>query len=284
MDLYSSGLTIGDLAKRTGIGLSTLRAWERRHGFPVPQRLPSGHRRYVEADVEGLLAVVRDRAAGSTLESALSRARARRQAPRSSVFATVRETLPEVAPVSLSHAAMFAVSRAIEDEAAVRADAPIFVGSFQMPHHWRRTKPTWRRLADRSHAVVAVAAQMRNRAGSSLYEVGLPARHPMAQEWAVICDSPSFAACLVGVERPARDDGGRVFEALWTVDPAGVREAARTAAAVASSVGGPFPPAAADRLREPPVATYDTVRAANALMNRALVYLDRRSPRSSGIV
>jgi methanogenic corrinoid protein MtbC1 len=39
-------LTIGALAAATGIPVETLRTWERRYGFPVAQRKPSGHRVY----------------------------------------------------------------------------------------------------------------------------------------------------------------------------------------------------------------------------------------------
>ena len=44
------GLAIRDLVARTGVEQGTLRMWERRHGFPVPERLASGHRRYSERD------------------------------------------------------------------------------------------------------------------------------------------------------------------------------------------------------------------------------------------
>ncbi|MCC7137673.1 MAG: MerR family DNA-binding transcriptional regulator [Planctomycetes bacterium] len=47
-------LSIGDLAEATGLGVETLRAWERRYGRPVPLRLPSGHRRYRADDVPWL--------------------------------------------------------------------------------------------------------------------------------------------------------------------------------------------------------------------------------------
>lgn len=280
MDLYNAGLTIGELSKRTGVGVTTLRAWERRHGFPVPQRLPSGHRRYAEGDAEAVRAVVRERANGATLESALARARDRSLAPRRSVFATLQAALPGTAPVVLSRTGMLAVSRAIEDEAAVRADDPVFFGMFQESKHWRQTKPVWRRIAARSSAVIALAAGLRGSAGPLLHEVAIPADHPVAQEWAVICDSPSFAACLVGVERPSRQ-GDRIFEALWTVDPMAVREAARTASAVAAAVATQLPQHVDQRLAQPASVTYDAIRAANALMNRSLVYLDRRA--SSGI-
>lgn len=39
-------LSVGKVAKETGISPDTLRIWERRYGCPVPYRLPSGHRRY----------------------------------------------------------------------------------------------------------------------------------------------------------------------------------------------------------------------------------------------
>ena len=39
---------------RTGIGQHTLRAWERRFGFPAPLRLPSGHRRYTDDQIARL--------------------------------------------------------------------------------------------------------------------------------------------------------------------------------------------------------------------------------------
>jgi DNA-binding transcriptional MerR regulator/methanogenic corrinoid protein MtbC1 len=39
-------LSIGALARATGIAVETLRTWENRYGFPVPERKPSGHRVY----------------------------------------------------------------------------------------------------------------------------------------------------------------------------------------------------------------------------------------------
>jgi DNA-binding transcriptional MerR regulator/methylmalonyl-CoA mutase cobalamin-binding subunit len=47
-------LSIGALAKATGIPVETLRTWESRYGFPVPERKPSGHRVYPLASVARL--------------------------------------------------------------------------------------------------------------------------------------------------------------------------------------------------------------------------------------
>jgi MerR family transcriptional regulator, light-induced transcriptional regulator len=47
-------LSIGALARATGIAVETLRTWESRYGFPVPERKPSGHRVYPVAAVPKL--------------------------------------------------------------------------------------------------------------------------------------------------------------------------------------------------------------------------------------
>jgi DNA-binding transcriptional MerR regulator len=47
-------LSIGALSTATGIPVDTIRTWERRYGFPVPQRKPSGHRVYALATVPRL--------------------------------------------------------------------------------------------------------------------------------------------------------------------------------------------------------------------------------------
>lgn len=50
---------MGAVTRRTGIGEHTLRAWEKRFGFPTPLRLESGHRRYTAAQVRQLLLISR---------------------------------------------------------------------------------------------------------------------------------------------------------------------------------------------------------------------------------
>jgi DNA-binding transcriptional MerR regulator len=46
--------SIAAVSKLTGISCHTLRVWERRYGFPVPVRSPSGHRRYDCVQVQKL--------------------------------------------------------------------------------------------------------------------------------------------------------------------------------------------------------------------------------------
>lgn len=44
-------LSIGDICSETGLSADVIRVWERRYGFPLPMRLPSGHRRYRREDL-----------------------------------------------------------------------------------------------------------------------------------------------------------------------------------------------------------------------------------------
>jgi Hg(II)-responsive transcriptional regulator len=60
-------MKIGELAQRAGVGIDTVRYYERQGLLPAPQRQASGYRRYEEADVERLCFVRRAKALGFTL-------------------------------------------------------------------------------------------------------------------------------------------------------------------------------------------------------------------------
>jgi hypothetical protein len=57
-------LSIAEVERETGLGKDTLRAWERRYGFPVPQRDASGIRGYPRALVDRLALIRRALLAG----------------------------------------------------------------------------------------------------------------------------------------------------------------------------------------------------------------------------
>jgi len=57
-------LAIGALARATGIPVETLRTWESRYGFPVPERRPSGHRVYPVSTVPRLRRIAQALALG----------------------------------------------------------------------------------------------------------------------------------------------------------------------------------------------------------------------------
>ncbi|MEY2581488.1 MAG: hypothetical protein QOE09_1337 [Ilumatobacteraceae bacterium] len=67
------GMRVGELARRTGVGVSTLRAWESRFRFLQPERSSAGQRLYTEADVERVQAVLRLVGEGLTLAASITR-------------------------------------------------------------------------------------------------------------------------------------------------------------------------------------------------------------------
>ena len=67
-------------AELLGVSASTLRTWERRYGFPAPQRSAGGHRLYDTADIEALRAAYAETGHAA---SAVELARRRGPAPAS---------------------------------------------------------------------------------------------------------------------------------------------------------------------------------------------------------
>lgn len=58
---------IAAVSKLTGVSCHALRIWERRYGFPIPHRSPSGHRRYDTEQVNTLLRLLRLSESGRTM-------------------------------------------------------------------------------------------------------------------------------------------------------------------------------------------------------------------------
>jgi DNA-binding transcriptional MerR regulator len=68
------------------VASNTLRAWERRFGFPEPERSPGGHRFYSHGEVAALRAALRE---GLSISSAISHARAALAADTESLVAAL---------------------------------------------------------------------------------------------------------------------------------------------------------------------------------------------------
>jgi len=64
-------LSIGAVARQTGINADTLRKWGLRYGFPQPLRSESGRRMFQETDVQKIHAVVREIAQGQRVRHAI---------------------------------------------------------------------------------------------------------------------------------------------------------------------------------------------------------------------
>jgi DICT domain-containing protein/predicted DNA-binding transcriptional regulator AlpA len=284
-------LSIGALAERTGVPSATLRSWEARYGFPRPIRERGGHRRYPESEVAAVLRVLHHREAGYALEAAVRLAATESRRPQS-VYAELRRRHPELAPRALSKDTLVALSRAIEDECCARAEEPFLFGAFQKQRFLRQAYGRWVELARTARAAVVfadlpTAAAPTTGAGApgTLVEVALPREAALNREWLIVCDAPDLPACLAAVERPGQGDGAdarRRFDAVWTVDPAVVRHAARVAAGIADELRPGWRPDGVTGLSglagledEPPGASAD-LRRATDLLSRMVEYVDAR--------
>ncbi len=224
MNLDTS-LTIGELARRTDLPVATLRAWERRHGYPQPFRLPSGHRRYDEAAVSVLRLAAERRRDGMPVAQALERAGARPSSAVHSVRSLLGDLQPAVAPVP----SLLAVSRAIEDAAAEQGGPTVLIGAFQRPRVWQRSARRWGDIAETTLVTLALAPGLRSCADGRLWTAPVPPELALADEWVVICDGPRVSACVVAREHTDYTSAPhRRFEAVWSTDPHVVRHVARS--------------------------------------------------------
>src|ERR1700753_2163593 len=177
-------MTIGELADRSGLPAATLRSWEARHGFPRPQRMATGHRRYREDDLALVAEVQRQRAAGLSLPAAIAQVSAGRPAEDPSMFASLRRRHPGLQPTVMGKAALLALTWAIEDEYCARAERAILFGGFEDQRVSRRSQDRWNELA-RPAELVVVFAGFPAAAGADgePRQVPVPPEAPMRREW-----------------------------------------------------------------------------------------------------
>ena len=274
--MSSELLTIGQMARRTGVSVPTLRAWEDRHGFPRPVRLGSGHRRFTEADCRVVGEVVRLRAAGLSLEGAIARATSEVERPLASLFASLRARRPELAPWLVRKRSLVRISRAIEDECLARGEQGVLLGGFQEERHYRASEQRWRELARTAAAALALADfELVAEPPGGPVELPLEPASPLHREWALVWDGPGFGVCLAAWERLGHrgPDGERRFEALWSVEPEVVRPAAFVLLAAAAAAAPEVAARARSLLPEPRSSEAHTTRAATALTNRIVSYV-----------
>ncbi len=275
------GLSISELASRAGVSAAALRTWESRYGFPRPRRLSGGHRRYHERDIDAVREVVRRRATGQTTPAAIAAVVARLAEPEPSIFAGLRNARPDLAVHVISKPTMYALSRAIEDECCARAERPVLFACFQRERFYRQSQARWNELA-RTASVAAVFAEFDTMPAASdgPIRVPLPTDAALRREWVVVCDASDRPACLAGWERPSEGgptaDADRRFEAVWTVDPQAVRDAALLCARLVDSLAPTEPPVTALLADSTPAPASPDLLRAGGLIDRTLEYLDRR--------
>ncbi|MET0457636.1 MAG: DICT sensory domain-containing protein, partial [Ilumatobacteraceae bacterium] len=191
----------------------------------------------------------------------------------------LRAAEPGLVPHVLSKRSMLAITRAIEDEYCARADRPLLIACFQREEFYLRSADRWRSLADTAAAAVVMADFTTERpASSGPIELGLAANPPLQREWTIVCDAPESAACLVGWERPGQSttpDAERVFEAIWTAEPALVRQAALIGLDLVARQAPELDGLAALLAPLETVPPTTVIRRATDLTNRIIAYLDR---------
>ena len=233
----SGGFSIGELSRRTGVPVATLRTWEVRYGQPrsrrLPERAPSGTTRTPCVRVGQMLG---QRAAGLSLDAAAARLdgatprpgrSSRRSAPR---IPSCRVQTADQADAARGHARDGGrVPRDRRAGGAVRRlparvlPRPV-LGPLARPRAGRRSSPP--SLADFGDAPTVTDDDVVLRA--------LGPDSALTREWLLVCDGPRYAACVVGRE-PAGQAGvaerrAPVRDGL-DLDPQVVRSAARICAA-----------------------------------------------------
>ena len=273
-----SGLSISDLSAATGVSAATLRTWETRHGYPKPQRLPGGHRRYPGTAVGVINEIVRRRDTGQTLPAAIADALAKEERTEQSVFAGLRRAHDGISQRVLTKSTLLALTRAIEDECCARAEDALLFAGFQEERFYRASRRRWRELARTATATAVFADFAEPPGGTTPLHVPIATDSPLLREWFLVCDAPDSPALVSAWEFPGqRDvpDSDRLFEALWTVDPRAVRDAARVCAVLAEALvpGAVF---VTSRLSDVPPPVSADLRRASGILDRTLGYLDRR--------
>ncbi len=106
-------LKTSEAATLLNVSPNTLRAWERRFGFPKPQRSPGQHRLFTHGEVAALRDALQE---GLSISSAVSRAREGLAADANSLIGALVSFEPERADVAIEAAlALRSVERSVEE-------------------------------------------------------------------------------------------------------------------------------------------------------------------------
>jgi methanogenic corrinoid protein MtbC1 len=151
-------LSIGSLSRATAIPVETLRTWERRYGYPVPERKSSGHRVYPVHSVPRLRRIAEALAHGHRASQVVAASNADLRA------------LLEAAPGRRARIRLPGAGDSLEAEllGAVRA--------FDAEHLTRRLLAEWARLGPLDFMTVCVAPVVRA-VGAAWAEGTLEVRH-----------------------------------------------------------------------------------------------------------
>jgi MerR family transcriptional regulator, light-induced transcriptional regulator len=120
---FSALLRIGELSRRTGVSVDTLRAWERRYGILAPARSEGGFRLYSQADEERVQAMRGLIAEGLSAAQAATAVREGRTPERTTASVAM-------APDLTARELLSAIERLDEEEANTILDGALAALSF----------------------------------------------------------------------------------------------------------------------------------------------------------
>jgi DICT domain-containing protein len=212
-----------------------------------------------------------------SLEAAIGRAASRSAQVESSIFAGLRRRQPGLPAQVVRKSTLLALTRAMEDEYCARAERAVLFASFQHQRYYRRSRDRWNELA-RTAWVAVVFADFTGPPApeAALIEVPVPDGAPLRREWTLVCEARDYSACLSAWELPGQQgtpDADRRFEALWTLSPRAVRDAATICAQLAEL----FSPGLhlLERLpSDPPPPASTDLQHATGLLSRMVSYLE----------
>ncbi len=196
-----------------GVSPSTLRGWERRHGFPTPRRTPGGHRQYDLAEVEALREAFEET---HNVSSAISIARERGAGPatltrlRAAFLRFEEEKADRLLEESL---AVRSVERTVEELLLPAVESLAPAGAAPPEYHF-----AWRRAAGWLAAAARLAAPATRREGvliidaASAYE--LDSLHVQALE--LVLGRGGLRTLTLDVDV----DATRLARALSALEPA----------------------------------------------------------------
>src|SRR4051812_7893530 len=120
MDPGVRTLKTSEAAAVLNVSPNTLRAWERRFGYPKPQRTAGKHRLYTHGEVAALRDALQE---GLSISSAISRARESLSADTSALVGSLQSFELDRADAAMEAAlALRSVERSVELEGLKRAD------------------------------------------------------------------------------------------------------------------------------------------------------------------
>ena len=196
-----------------------------------------------------------------------------------SAFAELGRVHPGLTAYRLRKSTLLGISWAIEDEFCAKAAEPVLFGAFQRAEFYDAARPRWRELGRVARSAVVLADFGEDfEPHAEPAELTLAPTSPMLREWTVVCDSAELPAALAAWELPGQDhvpDRDRLFESVWTVEPAAVRTAARTCALIAQESGHPDASVLLYELADDPAPGVADLGSVTALFNRVVAYVDQ---------